>query len=50
MYSHPEGVVFALADATYGNTYPDGPATTRSVAQGDRLRPAAAADSSPGSD
>ena len=35
MHSHPEGVGFALADATYRNTYPNGPATTRSVAQGD---------------
>ena len=35
MHSHPEGVVFALADATYRNTFPNGQATTRSVAQGD---------------
>ena len=35
MHSHPEGVLFALADATYTNTYPDRPATTISVAQGD---------------
>ena len=35
MHSHPEGVVFALADATYKNTFPDGSAATRSEAQGD---------------
>ena len=35
MHSHPEGVVFTLADATYKNTFPDGSATTRSEAQGD---------------
>lgn len=35
MHSHPEGVVFALADATYRNTYPNEPATTHSDAQGD---------------
>ena len=35
MHSHPEGVLFALADATYRNTFPNGPAITRSVAQGD---------------
>lgn len=31
----PQGIVFALADATYKNTFPNGPSTTRSVAQGD---------------
>ena len=35
MHSHPEGVVFALADATYKNTFPDGSASTHSVKQGD---------------
>ena len=35
MHSHPEGVVFALANATYKNAFPDGSATTRSEAQGD---------------
>jgi beta-alanine degradation protein BauB len=35
MHSHPEGVVFALADATLKNTFPDGSATTRRVVQGD---------------
>lgn len=35
MHSHPEGVVFALADATYKNTFPDGLASTHSAKQGD---------------
>jgi beta-alanine degradation protein BauB len=35
MHSHPEGVVFALADATYQNTFPDGSASTHSAKQGD---------------
>ena len=35
MHSHPEGVVFALADATYRNTFPNGSPVTRSVAQGE---------------
>lgn len=35
MHSHPEGVVFALADATYENTFPDGSASTHNAKQGD---------------
>jgi hypothetical protein len=35
MHSHPEGVVFALADATYKNTFPDGSAATHGAKQGD---------------
>ena len=35
MHSHPEGVVFALADATYQNTFPDGSTSTHSAKQGD---------------
>jgi len=35
MHSHPEGIVFALADATYKNTFPDGSASTHSAQQGD---------------
>ena len=35
MHSHPEGVVFALADATYKNTFADGSASTHSAKQGD---------------
>jgi quercetin dioxygenase-like cupin family protein len=35
MHSHPQGVVFVLADAVVKNTFPDGSATTRHVKQGD---------------
>lgn len=35
MHSHPQGVVFALADATYKNTFPDGASSTHSAKQGD---------------
>jgi hypothetical protein len=35
MHSHPEGIVFTLADATYRNTFPDGSSATKSVAQGE---------------
>ena len=35
MHSHPEGVVFSLADATIKNTFPDGSATTHRSVQGD---------------
>jgi|SRR5579859_1018449 len=35
MHSHPEGIVFALADATYKNTFPDGSASTHSAKPGD---------------
>ena len=35
MHSHPEGVVFALADATYTNAFPDGSAFTHSAKQGE---------------
>jgi len=35
MHSHPEGIVFALADATYKNTFPDGSASTHNAKQGD---------------
>ena len=35
MHSHPEGVVFSLADATLKNTFSDGPATTHRAMQGE---------------
>jgi hypothetical protein len=35
MHSHPEGIVFALADATIKNTFPDGSAKTRASVKGD---------------
>ncbi len=35
MHSHPQGVVFVLADAIVKNTFPDGSSTTRHVKQGD---------------
>ena len=35
MHSHPEGVVFALANATYKNTFSDGSASTHSAKEGD---------------
>ncbi len=35
LHSHPEGVVLALADATYKNSFPDGSVSTHSAKQGD---------------
>jgi hypothetical protein len=35
MHSHPEGVLFSLADATLKNTFPDRPATTHHWTQGE---------------
>lgn len=35
MHSHPEGVVFVLADARYKNSFPDGSTSTSNVEQGE---------------
>lgn len=35
MHSHPEGIVFALSDATIKTTSPDGAATIRTTMNGD---------------